>query len=186
MDERGAGVPWHVLEGVPAGQEEIPGLLRGLVTLGQRRHAWLRLEKRLGWQTDDPLFAHTASHLFELLTELDERRLVQVLDFLARRGHIACRSSAGVHYMTFTVFANAGSRVLPLVTDRAAGVRTGSAWVLRAIRCEDPAALDAVRRQAAVEDDPTALVSQLLTVGTLSPLSSPSSVVADPSQEDGA
>lgn len=86
--------------------------------------------------------------------------------------------------MTFTVFANAGRRVLPLITDPAAGVRTGSAWVLRAIRCEDPAALDAVRRQAAVEDDPTALVSQLLTVGTLSGLSS--SVVADPSQEGRA
>ncbi|MGW6950825.1 hypothetical protein [Streptomyces xanthophaeus] len=170
MDERGAGVPWHVLEGVPAGREEIPELLRGLVTFGERRHAWLRLEKKLGWRTDDPLFAHAASHLFELLPALDERRLVRALDFLARRGFHATRSSAGVHYMGFTVFANAGRHVMPLITHPAAGVRSGAAFVLREVRCEDPAALDALRQQAAAEDDPTALVSQLLAVGTLSNL----------------
>ncbi|MEU9105640.1 hypothetical protein AB0D54_14910 [Streptomyces xanthophaeus] len=172
MDERGAGVPWHVLEGVPAGREELPGLLRGLVTFGQRRHAWLRLEKKLGWRTDDPLFAHTASHLFELLPALDERRLVQALGFLARRGFHAARSSAGVHYMGFTVFANAGRHVLPLLTHPAAGARAGAAFVLREIRCEDPAALDVLRRQASAEDDLTALISQLLAVGTLSRLPS--------------
>lgn len=172
MSERGAGVPWHVLEQVPAGREEIPALLRGLVTFGQRRQAWLRLKEKLGWQSDSPLFAHAASCLFEMLAELDERTLVHVLDFLARRGHGACRTSVGVHYMAFTVFTNAGRHVLPLVAHRAAGVRTGAAWVLRTIGCVEPAALDALRRQAAVEDDATALTSQLLAVGQLSRLPS--------------
>ncbi|MFD8985572.1 hypothetical protein [Streptomyces sp. NPDC059564] len=172
MKQWGAGVPWHVLERVPAGQEEMPALLRGLVTFGQRRHAWLRLEEKLGWATTTPLFAHAVSCLFEMLTDLDERRLIQVLDFLARRGHGACRTSAGVHSMTFTVFTNGGRHVLPLVASPAAGVRTGAAWVLRTIRCADPAALDALRRQAAVEDDTAALTSQLLAVGRLSRLPS--------------
>ena len=37
--------------------------------------------------------------------------------------------------------------------------------VLRELQDDDPAALDALRRQAAVESDPTALVSELLAVG---------------------
>ncbi|QES46610.1 hypothetical protein DEJ50_00845 [Streptomyces venezuelae] len=169
MDERGDGpVAWHVLEEVPAGWEEIPGLLRGLVTPGQRQKAWLRLEDKLGWRTDAPLFAHTVTHLLDLLPRLDERRLVQVLDFLARRGHSACRSSVGVHRRAYELFTNAWPHVLPLAGHRAAGVRTGAAWVLRAIRCADPAALDALRGRAAVEDDPTALMSQLLAMGELS------------------
>lgn len=159
---------WHVLEGVPAGREEIPGLLRGLVTFGQRQKAWLRLEDKLGWGSDTPLFAHAVTHLFVLLLQLDERRLVQVLHFLARRGHGACRSSVGVHHRAYELFTNAWPHVLPLVAHRAEGVRTGAAWVLRSIRCADPAALDALRRRASVEDDPTALVSQLLALGELS------------------
>ncbi|WP_405982820.1 hypothetical protein [Streptomyces sp. NBC_00158] len=166
MDERGAGpVAWHVLEGVPAGREEVPGLLRGLVTFGQRQKSWLRLADRLGWQRDTPLFAHAVEHLLALLPQLDERRLVQVLDFLARRGHGACDSSVGVHRRAYELFTNAWPHVLPLVPHRAAGVRTGAAWVLRSIRCAEPAALDALRRAAAVEDDPTALVAQLMAVG---------------------
>ncbi|MFI5980018.1 hypothetical protein ACIBEA_03970 [Streptomyces sp. NPDC051555] len=178
MNGRGAGVPWHVMEGVPAGRAEVPRLLRGLVIVGRRGKAWHRLEERLGWSTDEPLFAHAASRLFELLPDLDDRRLVRVLDFLARRGHGACRSSAGVHYMTFTVFANGGRHVLALVAHRSAEVRAGAAHVLRTIRCEDPAALGALRRQAAVEADPTALASQLLAVGVLSTLSPPSAGAA--------
>ncbi|MGW1248564.1 hypothetical protein [Streptomyces sp. NPDC002535] len=166
MDERGAGpVAWHVLEGVPAGSEETPGLLRGLVALGHRQKSWLRLEDRLGWNRDTPLFAHTVTHLLALLPQLDDRRLVQVLDFLARRGHGACRSPVGVHRAAYEVFTHAWPHVLPLVGHRAPGVRTGAAWVLRSIRCTDPAVLDALRQRAAVEDDPTALVSQLLAVG---------------------
>ncbi|MGW1930024.1 hypothetical protein [Streptomyces sp. NPDC001919] len=44
--------------------------------------------------------------------------------------------------------------MLPLAGHRAPGVRTGAAWVLCSIRCTDPAALEALRRRAAVEDDP--------------------------------
>ncbi|MFD7029556.1 hypothetical protein ACFWAR_16105 [Streptomyces sp. NPDC059917] len=179
MNERGAGtrrhvrdgVPWHVLEGVPAGRAEVPGLLRGLVTVGRRSKAWDRLEERLGWSTCEPLFAHAASRLFELLPDLDDRRLVRVLDFLARRGHSACDSAVGVHYMSFTVFANGGRHVLPLVAHRSAEVRAGAAHVLRTIRCADPDAPGALRQQASVEADPTALASQLLAVGILSGLS---------------
>ncbi|MFF2197549.1 hypothetical protein, partial [Streptomyces sp. NPDC058157] len=169
MDERGAGpVAWHVLEGVPAGQEEVPGLLRALVTPGQRQRSWRRLEDRLGWRTESPLFAQAVAHLFVLLPQLDDRRLRQVLAFLAMRGHGACRRSVGVHRGAYELFTNAWPQVLPLIPHRAAGVRTGAAWVLRSIRCTEPAALDALRRRAAVEDDPTALVSQLLAVGELS------------------
>ncbi|MFE1558087.1 hypothetical protein ACFW6V_24305 [Streptomyces sp. NPDC058734] len=170
MDERGAGpVAWDVLEGVPAGREEMPGLLRGLVTFGQRQASWRRLEDKLGWQSDTPLFTHAVAHLFVMLPQLDERRLVQALDFLARRGHGACLSPVGVHRRTYEVFTRAWPHVLPLVAHGAAGVRTGAAWVLRSIRRAEPAVLDALRRRAAVEDDPTALVSQLLAVGELSP-----------------
>ncbi|WP_327260770.1 hypothetical protein OG444_04010 [Streptomyces sp. NBC_01232] len=169
MNERGAGpVAWHVLEDVPPGREEIPGLLRGLVAFGQRQKSWLRLEDKLGWSRDTPLFAHTVTHLFALLPELDDRRLVQVLDFLARRGHGACRSPVGVHREAYELFTNSWPHVLPLIAHRAPGVRTGAAWVLRSVRCTDPAALDALRRRATVEDDPTALTSQLLAVGKLS------------------
>ncbi|MDK9497225.1 hypothetical protein QEZ40_001881 [Streptomyces katrae] len=169
MGERGAGpVAWDVLEGVPAGTEEIPGLLHGLVTVGQRRSSWRRLEAKLGWQCDTPLFAQAAAHLFVLLPRLDRRRLAQVLDFLARRGHHACLSPVGVHRRTYEVFTGAWPHVLPLVAHEAAGVRTGAAWVLRSIRCSQTAVLDALRQRAAVEDDPTALVSQLLAVGELS------------------
>ncbi|MFJ7207114.1 hypothetical protein ACIQWR_26715 [Streptomyces sp. NPDC098789] len=178
MNGRGAGVPWHVMEGVPAGRAEVPRLLRELVTVGRRRKAWHQLEERLGWSTNEPLFAHAASRLFELLPDLDDRRLVRVLDFLARRGHGACSSSAGVHYMTFTVFTNGGRHVLALVAHRSAEVRAGAAHVLRAIRCADPAALSALRRQAAVEADPTALASQLLAVGVMSTLPPSSAGVA--------
>ncbi|MFJ7990514.1 hypothetical protein [Streptomyces sp. NPDC096351] len=168
MDVRGAGpVAWHVLEGVPAGSEETPGLLRGLVAPGHRQKSWLRLEHRLGWDRDTPLFAHTVTHLLALLPQLDDRRLVQVLDFLARRGHGACRSPVGVHREAYEVFTRAWPQVLPLVGHRAPGARTGAAWVLRSIRCTDPSALDALRQRAAVEDDPSALVSQLLAVGML-------------------
>ncbi|MFD3875436.1 hypothetical protein [Streptomyces sp. NPDC058623] len=123
------------------------------------------MEDRLGWNRDTPLFAHAVTHLFALLPQLDELRLVQVLDFLARRGHGACRSPVGVHREAYELFTNAWPHVLPLVAHRAPGVRTGAAWVLRSIGCTDPAALDALRQRAAVEDDPTALVSQLLAVG---------------------
>lgn len=169
MDERGAGpVAWHVLERVPAGQERIPGLLRGLVTVGQRQNSWLRLEDALGWRRDTPLFAHTVAHLLVLLPRLDDRRLAQVLDFLARRGHGACGSSVGVHRGAYELFTNLWPHMLPLISHRANGVRTGAAWVLRSVRCAEPAALEALRRRAAVEDDPTALVSQLLALGELS------------------
>ncbi|MYS11879.1 hypothetical protein GTW71_36880, partial [Streptomyces sp. SID6041] len=164
-EQRTGPVAWHVLEGVPAGSEKTPGLLRGLVALGDRQRSWLRLEDRLGWDRDTPLFAHTVTHLLALLPQLDDRRLVQVLDFLARRGHGACRRPVGVHREAYEVFTRAWPHVLPLVGHRAPGVRTGAAWALRSIRCTDPAALDALRQRAAVEDDPTALVSQLLAVG---------------------
>ncbi|MFF1838720.1 hypothetical protein ACFVXE_31695 [Streptomyces sp. NPDC058231] len=164
MDDRGAEAAWHVLEGVPAGQEEIPGLLRGLVTIGNRRGAWQRLAEKLGWQTDEPRFAHAAARLFTLLPELDRRRRVQVLEFLAQRGHNACRSSVGVHHLTYTVFADGARHVVPFVADRSAAVRTRAAWLLREIPDDAPTALAALRRQAAVESDPTALVSQLLAV----------------------
>ncbi|MFG2616951.1 hypothetical protein ACGFXC_04955 [Streptomyces sp. NPDC048507] len=167
MDGRGAGTPWHVWEGVPAGREEIPGLLRRLVTPGQAGPAWERLEQKLGWQDTAPHFAPTAARLFTLLPELDVLRRAEVLDFLARRGHGACRSSAGVHRPAFTVFTHGWPPVLPLLTDGAAAVRTGAARLLRAVRCADPQALDALRRQAAVEEDPTALAAHLLAVGRL-------------------
>ncbi|MGE7386243.1 hypothetical protein ACQKM2_12290 [Streptomyces sp. NPDC004126] len=169
MDERGAGpVAWDVLEEVPAGREELPVLLRGLVTFGQRQVSWSRLEKKLGWRSDTPLFAHAVAHLFVLLPQLDDRRLVQVLDFLAQRGDAACLSPVGVHRRTYEVFTDAWPHVLPLVAHGTAGVRTGAAWVLRSIRCTETAVLDALRQRAAVEDDPTALVAQLLAVGELS------------------
>lgn len=83
---------------------------------------------------------------------------------MARRAW-TCPRPVGVHFMSHTVFASSGHHVVPLVADRAAAVRTRAAWVLRELPDDDPAALDALRRRAAVESDPTALISELLAVG---------------------
>lgn len=168
MDERGAGAPWHELEGVPAGREVVPGLLRGLLIPGLQRSSWAKLEELLGWQTDDPLFTEVAGRLFELLPRLDTRRRARVLGFLAQKAHLVCERPAGVHRRTFLAFTGAGHRVLPMVPDRSAEVRTRAAWLLRELRGQDPAVLGALRKQAAEEPDPTALVAQLLAVGRLS------------------
>ncbi|MGW6688219.1 hypothetical protein [Streptomyces sp. NPDC054961] len=168
MDGRGAEVPWHVLEGVPEGRERVPGLLRGLVTPGRRRTSWAKLEALIGWQRDEPLFPRVTSRLFELLPRLDERRRILVLAYLARRAWLVCDRSVGVHRPAFLAFTTSGHHVVPLVSDRSAEVRTRAAWALRELRRNDPATLDALRRQAAEERDPTALVAQLLAVGALS------------------
>lgn len=168
MDERGAGTPWHELEGVAAGRERVPGLLRGLLVPGLRRSSWAQLEKLIGWRSDEPLFVEVTGRLFELLPRLDRHRRALALDLLARRAHGIGERRVGVHRRTFLAFAARAHHVAPLVSDPSAEVRTGAAWVLRGLRQEDPAALDALRGQAAVERDPTALVSQLLAVGVLS------------------
>ncbi|MCJ0873193.1 hypothetical protein [Streptomyces sp. AP-93] len=168
MDERGAGTPWHELEGVTAGQERVPGLLRGLLIPGLRGSSWAQLEELFGWRSDEPLFVEIAGRLFELLPQLDRHRRALVLGLLARRAEGIGERRVGVHRHTFLAFAARAHLVVPLVSDRSAEVRTGAAWVLRGLRQEDPAALDALRRQAAVERDSTALVSQLLAVGVLS------------------
>lgn len=180
MDERGAGVPWHELEGVPAGREQVPGLLRGLMTPGRRGTctSWAKLEELIGWRSDEPLFPRATSRLFELLPRLDERRRILVLDYLARRAWRVCDSSVGVHRPAFIAFTTSGHHVVPLVSDRSATVRTRAAWVLRELRRNDPATLDVLRRQAAEEEDPAALVSQLLAVGALSASGSPEPVTA--------
>lgn len=168
MDERGAGTAWHELEGVAAGQEKVPGLLRGLLTPGLRRSSWARLEELISWRTDEPLFVEITGRLFELLPRLDEHRRALALDLLARRADSIGKRPVGVHRRTHLAFAARAHHVVPLLSDPSAEVRTGAAWVLRGLRQEDPAALDALRRQASVEGDPTALVSQLLAVGVLS------------------
>ncbi|MEV6734067.1 hypothetical protein [Streptomyces sp. NPDC051364] len=157
-------MPWHVLEGVPAGREEIPGLLRGLAIPGRRRGAWQRLEERLGWNTASLVFAHAAARLFALIPEFDRRLRCEVPELLAGRAW-TCPRPVGVHFMSHTVFASSGHHVVPFVADRAAAVRTSAACVLRELPDDGPAPLDALRRQAAVESDPTALVSGLLAVG---------------------
>ncbi|MEV7520646.1 hypothetical protein [Streptomyces sp. NPDC091371] len=168
MDERGAVVPWHVLEGVSAGQERVPGLLRDLAVPGLRRSSWAKLEELLGWRTDEPLFIEVAKRLFELAPRLDARRRALVLELLARRANGVCWTSVGVHRPAFLAFTTRGHHVVPLVPDPSAEVRTRAAWLLRALRVEDPAALEALRQQAAVESDRTALVSQLLAVAAVS------------------
>lgn len=168
MDERGAGTPWHELEGVAAGREKVPGLLRGLLIPGLRRSSWAQLEKLVGWQNDEPLFVEVTGRLFELLPRLDRHRRALALGLLARRAHDIGERRAGVHRRAFLAFEAGAHHVVPLVSDRSAEVRTGAAWVLRGLRLEDPTMPDALRRQAEVERDPTALVSQLLAVGALS------------------
>lgn len=168
MDERGAGTPWHELEGVAAGREKVPGLLRGLLIPGLRRSSWAQLEKLIGWRSDEPLFVEVTGRIFELLPRLDRHRRALALGLLARRAESIGERRVGVHRRTFLAFAAGAHHVVPLVSDRSAEVRTGAAWVLRGLRLEDPPALDALRRQAAVERDPKALVSQLLAVGVLS------------------
>ncbi|WP_327256150.1 hypothetical protein [Streptomyces sp. NBC_01244] len=168
MDERGAGTPWHELEGVAAGREEVPGLLRGLRIPGLRRSSWARLEKLIGWQSDEPLFVEVTGRLIELLPRLDRRRRALALGLLARRAQGIGERRVGVHRPTFLAFAARAHHLVPLVSDPSARVRTGASWALRELGHEDPTTLDALRRQAAVERDPTALVSHLLAVGVLS------------------
>ncbi|MET9467840.1 hypothetical protein ABZY44_24155 [Streptomyces sp. NPDC006544] len=178
MDERGAVVPWYELEGVPEGRERVPGLLRGLVTPGRRGSSWAKLEALIGWRSDEPLFAPVTSRLFELLPRLDERRRILVLAYLARRAARVCDRSVGVHRPAFLAFTAGGHHVVPLVSDRSAGVRARAAWAVRELRRDDPATLDVLRRQAAEERDPTALVSQLLAVGALSGSGAPEAGIA--------
>lgn len=169
MDERGAVEPWRELEGVPEAQAKVAvGLLRGLAVPGLRRSSWAKLEELLGWRSDEPLFIEVTKRLFELAPLLDARRRALVLAFLAPRAYHICRSSIGVHRRAYLAFTAGGQHVLPLVSDRSADVRTHAAWLLRTLRFEDPAAREALRRQAAAERDPMALASQLLAVAALS------------------
>lgn len=168
MDERGAGTPWHELEGVAAGQEQVPGLLRGLLIPELSRSSWARLEELIGWRSDEPLFVEVTGRLFELLPRLDPHRRALVLGLLARRAEGIGERRVGVHRPVFLAFMAARQHVVPFLMDPSAEVRTGAAWVLRGLREADPAALEALRRQASGESDPTALVSQLLAVGVLS------------------
>ncbi|MFZ3493415.1 hypothetical protein ACODT5_09355 [Streptomyces sp. 5.8] len=168
MDERGAGTPWHQLEGVAAGQEQVPGLLRGLLIPELSRSSWAQLEELIGWRSDEPLFVEITQRLFELLPRLDAHRRPLVLELLARRAHSIGERRVGVHLPSFLAFAAREPQVALLVSDPAAQVRAAAAWLLRGLGGGDPATLPALRRQARAEQDPTALVSQLLAIGTLS------------------
>lgn len=168
MDQRGAGTPWHEIEGVAAGQEKVPGLLRGLLTPGLWDSSWAQLEELVGWHSDEPLFLEVTQRLFELLPLLDPQRRALVLGLLARRAHGIGERRVGVHRRAFLAFAAREHEVVQLVADPSAQVRAAAAWLLRGLRGSDPAALEALRGQASRESDPTALVSQLLAVGALS------------------
>ncbi|MFF7159298.1 hypothetical protein [Streptomyces sp. NPDC008139] len=168
MDDWGAGMPWHVLEEVPPGRELIPGLLDGLLVAAERRTSWARLEERLGWSTGSPYFAPAAARLFELLPELDRHHRRRVLDFLARRAHRLTTKRWRVDQQTLAAFVDGRPRVVSLLSDPDPGIRTCAAWFLGEMPGDDTSSPDALRGQAAVETDSTALQSQLLALGTLS------------------
>ncbi|MFG1805723.1 hypothetical protein [Streptomyces sp. NPDC049040] len=168
MDEGEAAVHWHVLEGVPAGQEQVPRLLSGMRSPESVSTSWARLVKRLHWSTGDPLFPPIAAGLLEVLPDLDRSYRRHVLDFLAWRTHRARTDPRPADRQALASLVAGRSHVVPLLADADAGVRVRAAWFLGETASGDAEVRDALRNQAEAEADRTALVSQLIALGRLS------------------
>ncbi|WP_404952760.1 hypothetical protein [Streptomyces sp. 147326] len=166
MSEVGDGTPWHVLEKVREGQEEIPGLLRGLVTPGSGRVPWSAFDYRLRWTDPPELVVAVLRRLLDMLPQLDGAGRTGVLDLVAGR---AVMLRVGVLRADAPgmaeVLADGQRAAARLLADSRAEVRSYAARAIEQVRSADPATLEALRRQAAVESDPAALGRHLIAAG---------------------
>ncbi|MFD6874071.1 MULTISPECIES: hypothetical protein [unclassified Streptomyces] len=157
--------PWHVLEDVPEGHEEIPGLLRGLVTPGSRRVSWDRLEPHLGWWQRPGILRPLLARLLVMLPELDRRHRIGVLDVVRRTADALRAGSHRPDALLEAVLVEGQRAAAALLSDDCPEVRAAAAGAVEHVRAADPAMFEALRRQADVESDPYALGCHLLAAG---------------------
>ncbi|MFF3013169.1 hypothetical protein [Streptomyces sp. NPDC057939] len=162
-----AAEPWHVLEGVPEGQEEIPGLLRGLLTPGSRHRqvSWDRLEPYLGWWRKPGILRPLLSELLVVLPELDRRHRIGVLDVVIRTADALRAGSLRADALLEAVLVDGQRAAAALLSDDCPEVRAAAAGAAEHVRAADPATFEALRRQADVESDPYVLGCHLLAAG---------------------
>ncbi|MEU9160940.1 hypothetical protein AB0D29_11815 [Streptomyces sp. NPDC048424] len=166
MSGSGAEEPWHVLEKVSEGQEEIPGLLRGLVTPGSGRDPWSAFDHRLRWSDPPELVVAVLRRLLEMIPRLDETCRLGVLRLVADRAVMmrvgAFRAQAPGMAEALVEGQRAAARLL---VDSSAEVRSYAARAIEQVRAADPATLEALRRRAAVEVDLATLGRVLIAAG---------------------
>ncbi|MDX3534532.1 hypothetical protein PV721_09140 [Streptomyces sp. MB09-01] len=166
MSAMGAETPWHVLEKVSEGQEEIPGLLRGLVTPGSGRVPWSAFDHRLRWTDPPELVVAVLRRLLDVFVQLDEAGRTGVLDLVAARAVMlrvgALRAEAPGMREVLVDGQRAAARLL---ADGSAEVRSCAARAIEQVRAADPGTLEALRRQATVEADPATLGRHLIAAG---------------------
>ncbi|MFH8891878.1 hypothetical protein [Streptomyces sp. NPDC017949] len=160
-----ADEPWHVLENVPEGHEEIPGLLRGLVTPGSRRASWDRLEPHLGWWRRPGILRPLLARLLVMLPELDRRHRIAVLDVVRRTADALRAGSHRPDALLEAVLVEGQRAAAALLSDDCPEVRAAAAGAVEHVRAADPAMFEALRRQADVESDPYVLGCHLLAAG---------------------
>ncbi|MFJ3727205.1 hypothetical protein ACIPYQ_32220 [Streptomyces sp. NPDC090045] len=166
MSGTGGGTPWHVLEKVREGREEIPGLLRGLVTPGSGRVPWSALDYRLRWTDPPELVVAVLRRLLDLLAQLDEAGRTGVLDLVAARAVMLRVGAFRAEAPGMSEVLVDGQRAAAgLLADSRAGVRSSAARAIEEVRAADPATLEALRRQATVETDPATLARHLIAAG---------------------
>ncbi|MGW4898198.1 hypothetical protein ACWEQL_39045 [Kitasatospora sp. NPDC004240] len=163
--------PWHVLEDVAEGEERTPGRLRAMTTPGDLRAegvAWYHLSSTVNLMSPPALVAPVLVQLLELLPDLGGRRRVAVLDMVRRSARAARLGTGRANVPGLESVLAAGLRTaLALVDDADPELRLHAVRVLEEIRPADPAALEALRRQAAAEREPAVLARQLLAAGEL-------------------
>ncbi|MEU9085408.1 hypothetical protein [Streptomyces sp. NPDC048357] len=166
MSGSGAETPWHVLEKVREGQEEIPGLLRGLVTPGSGRVAWSEFDHRLRWSDPPELVVAVLRRLLDMLPRLDEACRTGVLRLIADRAVMIRVGSPGAEAPGMAQVLAEGQRAAAeLLAASSAEVRSYAARAIEQVRAADPATLEALRRRAAVEADLATLGRLLIAAG---------------------
>ncbi|MFJ6759415.1 hypothetical protein ACIQNK_30905 [Streptomyces sp. NPDC091273] len=166
MSEVGAETPWHVLEKVREGQEEIPDLLHGLVTPGSGRVPWSALDYRLRWTDPPELVVAVLRRLLDMPAQLDEAGRTGVLDLVAHRAVMLRMGALRAEALGMPEVLVDGQRAAAgLLADRSTEVRSYAARAIEQVRAADPATLEALRRQATVETDPAALGRHLIAAG---------------------
>ncbi|MER6200339.1 hypothetical protein ABT234_23580 [Streptomyces sp. NPDC001586] len=166
MNGLGVDTPWHDLEKVREGQEEIPGLLRGLVLPGSARVPWSEFDYRLRWSDPPELVVAVLRRLLEMFPRLDETCRIGVLRLVADRAMMIRGGYPRAEAPGMTEVLVEGQRAAAeLLVDSSAEVRSYAARAIEQVRAADPATLEALRRRAAVEDDLATLGRHLIAAG---------------------
>ncbi|MFF3677779.1 hypothetical protein ACFYYS_27865 [Streptomyces sp. NPDC002120] len=166
MTGSGAETPWHVLERVREGREEIPGLLRGLVTAGSGRVPWSEFDHRLRWSDPPELVVAVLRRLLDLLPRLDEVCRIGVLRLVADRAVMVRVGSPRAEAPGMAEVLVQGQRAAAeLLGDSSAEVRSYAARAIERVRATDSTTLEALGRRAAVEDDLATLGRLLIAAG---------------------